>query len=36
MSSSEQLDDGFTGLKVTAKTEIAQGIFRFDLAHPQG
>ncbi|WP_027922661.1 PDR/VanB family oxidoreductase [Pseudomonas sp. URMO17WK12:I12] len=36
MSSSEQLDDGFTGLKVTAKTEIAQGIFRFELAHPQG
>ncbi len=36
MSRSEQLDDGFTTLRVVAKTEIAQGIFRFQLAHPTG
>jgi phthalate 4,5-dioxygenase reductase subunit len=36
MSHFEQLDDGFTGLKVAAKTEIAHDIFSFELSHPQG
>ncbi|MFK4136313.1 PDR/VanB family oxidoreductase [Pseudomonas luteola] len=36
MSSSENLCDGFKDLKVVAKTEIAQGIFCFELADPQG